>query len=37
MLVIFHNFGYKVNTEFDGEVYSIIYDLTKQEKEEQST
>ncbi|MCK4416832.1 MAG: GNAT family N-acetyltransferase [Candidatus Latescibacteria bacterium] len=34
MLAIFHNSGYKVNTEFDGEVYSITYDLTKQEKEE---
>jgi acyl-CoA hydrolase/RimJ/RimL family protein N-acetyltransferase len=32
MLAIFHNSGYKVNTEFDGEVYSITYDLTKQEK-----
>lgn len=28
MLAIFHNSGYKVNTEFDGEVYSIAYDLT---------
>jgi len=28
MLVIFHNSGYKVNTEFDGEVYNITYDLT---------
>ncbi len=27
MLAIFHNSGYKVNTEFDGEVYSITYDL----------
>jgi len=32
MLAIFHNSGYKVNTEFDGEVYSIMYDLTEQEK-----
>jgi len=32
MLAVFHNSGYKVNTEFDGEVYSITYDLTKQEK-----
>jgi acyl-CoA hydrolase/RimJ/RimL family protein N-acetyltransferase len=32
MLAIFHNSGYKVNTEFDGDVYSITYDLTKQEK-----
>jgi len=29
MLTIFHNSGYKVNTEFDGEVYSITYDLAK--------
>jgi len=29
MLTIFHNSGYKVNTEFDGEVYSITYDLMK--------
>ena len=32
MLAVFHNSGYKVNTEFDGDVYSITYDLTKQEK-----
>lgn len=32
MLAIFHNSGYKVNTEFDGDVYSITYDLTEQEK-----
>jgi len=31
MLTIFHNSGYKVNTEFDGEVYNITYDLTKAE------
>jgi acyl-CoA hydrolase len=31
MLAIFHNSGYKVNTEFDGDVYNISYDLTKQE------
>jgi len=30
MLAIFHNSGYKVKTEFDGEVYSIAYDLTEQ-------
>jgi len=30
MLAIFYNSGYKVNTEFDGEVYNIAYDLTKQ-------
>jgi len=27
MLAIFHNSGHKVRTEFDGEVYSIRYDL----------
>ncbi|MFC1677079.1 GNAT family N-acetyltransferase [Planctomycetota bacterium] len=27
MLAIFHNSGYEVKTEFDGEVYSIAYDL----------
>ena len=26
---IFYNSGYKVNTEFNGEVYNITYDLTK--------
>jgi len=31
MLAVFHNSGYKVNTEFDGDVYNISYDLTKQE------
>lgn len=30
MLAVFHNSGYKVNTEFDGDVYSITYDLEKQ-------
>jgi len=34
MLAIFHNSGYKVNTEFDGEVYSITYELTKDEKQD---
>jgi GNAT superfamily N-acetyltransferase len=29
MLAIFHNSGYEVRTEFDGEVYSITYDLTE--------
>jgi acyl-CoA hydrolase len=29
MLAIFYNSGYKVNTEFDGEVYHINYDLVK--------
>ena len=28
MLAIFHNTGYQIKTEFDGEVYSITYDLT---------
>jgi acyl-CoA hydrolase len=28
MLTVFYNSGYKINTEFDGEVYSIMYDLT---------
>ncbi|MBN1804273.1 MAG: GNAT family N-acetyltransferase [Sedimentisphaerales bacterium] len=31
MLAIFHNSGYKVNTEFDGYAYDITYDLTKQD------
>ena len=29
MLAVFHNSGYKVNTEFDGDVYNVTYDLTK--------
>jgi len=29
MLAIFHNSGYKVNTEFDGDLYSITYDLAR--------
>jgi len=29
MLAVFHNSGYKVNTEFDGDVYCITYDLKK--------
>jgi RimJ/RimL family protein N-acetyltransferase len=33
MLAIFHNSGYGVKTEFDGEVYSVMYDLTKQEEQ----
>jgi acyl-CoA hydrolase/RimJ/RimL family protein N-acetyltransferase len=32
MLAVFYNSGYKVNTEFDGEVYSITYDLTDTEQ-----
>ncbi len=31
MLTIFHNSGYKVNTEFDGEVYHVSYALAEQE------
>jgi hypothetical protein len=31
MLAIFHNSGYVVNTEFDGEVYSVSYDLVTDE------
>ena len=27
MLAIFHNSGQKVNTEFDGETYSVVYDI----------
>jgi acyl-CoA hydrolase len=34
MLAIFHNSGYKVNTEFDGEAYSISYDLNRQQEKE---
>jgi len=29
MLSIFHNSGYNVNTEFDGDVYNITYDLNE--------
>jgi len=32
MLAIFHNSGFEVKTEFDGEVYSITYDLEKRRK-----
>jgi len=31
MLSIFYNSGYKVKTEFDGQVYKIEYDLTEEE------
>jgi acyl-CoA hydrolase/RimJ/RimL family protein N-acetyltransferase len=31
MLAIFHNTGYNVNIEFDGEVYNITYELIKQQ------
>jgi RimJ/RimL family protein N-acetyltransferase len=27
MLSVFYNSGYKVNTEFDGDVYSVEFDL----------
>ncbi|MHC4644868.1 MAG: GNAT family N-acetyltransferase [Planctomycetota bacterium] len=36
MLNIFYNSGYAVNTEFDGEVYDIKYDLTDKEREADS-
>jgi GNAT superfamily N-acetyltransferase len=32
MLAVFYNSGYKVNTEFDGEVYNIKYDIAKQKE-----
>jgi len=32
MLAVFHNSGFRVNTEFDGEVYSIKYDLGQEER-----
>jgi len=32
MLAVFHNSGYQVNTEFDGDVYSIRYDLNFKKK-----
>ncbi|UCG47304.1 MAG: GNAT family N-acetyltransferase [Phycisphaerales bacterium] len=32
MLSIFHNSGYKVNTEFDGDAYTINYQLAKEEQ-----
>jgi acyl-CoA hydrolase/RimJ/RimL family protein N-acetyltransferase len=31
MLAIFYNSGYSINTEFDGETYSVSYPLTKEE------
>ncbi len=31
MLNVFHNSGYKINTEFDGEAYHITYDLRKEQ------
>ncbi len=30
MLAVFHNSGFQVKTEFDGDVYSISYDLVKE-------
>ncbi len=32
MLAVFYNSGYQVNTEFDGDVYNITYELNKPEK-----
>ncbi len=32
MLAVFHNSGYRVNTEFDGDIYNITYDLTEKER-----
>jgi len=32
MLSIFYNSGYKVNTEFDGDVYNVAYDLAVKER-----
>jgi len=32
MLAIFHNSGYRVKTEFDGEVYSVMFDLIEQDE-----
>jgi acyl-CoA hydrolase/GNAT superfamily N-acetyltransferase len=32
MLTVFYNSGYKVNTEFDGEVYNIKYDIAKRKE-----
>jgi len=34
MLAIFHNSGYRVNTEFDGDIYSITYDLVRKDEQE---
>jgi len=31
MLTVFHNSGYPVNTEFDGEAYNVQLELTKEE------
>ncbi len=32
MLAVFYNSGFNVNTEFDGEVYNIKYDIEKQKE-----
>ncbi|MDZ7724587.1 MAG: GNAT family N-acetyltransferase [candidate division KSB1 bacterium] len=32
MLAVFHNSGYSIHTEFDGEVYDITYDLAEKHK-----
>jgi len=32
MLAIFYNSGYKINTEFDGQAYTVIYDLKKESR-----
>ena len=34
MLNIFHNSGYTINTEFDGEVYNLSYELTREQQPE---
>ena len=31
LLTIFHNSGFRVNTEFDGDAYSITFDLVKEQ------
>ncbi|MGC9454330.1 MAG: GNAT family N-acetyltransferase [Phycisphaerae bacterium] len=33
MLAIFHNSGYRVETEFDGEAYSVAYDIQQKQAE----
>ena len=33
MLSLFKNLPYDIETKFDGEVYTISYDLTMQEQE----
>ncbi|PKL50229.1 MAG: 4-hydroxybutyrate CoA-transferase [Planctomycetes bacterium HGW-Planctomycetes-1] len=34
MLTIFNNSGFNVKTEFDGQIYSVMYDLTEPQKQE---